>query len=63
LLQSTGKVVDYVWIAQLRSHALFRWAFGTIGDLVAFLLRAHGVEGFGLSIELSYRRYRDIDAA
>jgi hypothetical protein len=43
LLQSTGKIPDYVWIDQLKSHRLFRWACVTVETLVGILLTSHAV--------------------
>ena len=45
LLQSTGQLHDYVWLAQLQSHRLLRWAFATIQDTVNHLLTIHVVKG------------------
>lgn len=30
LLQSTGTDTDYVWLDQLKSHSVFRWAEGIV---------------------------------
>ncbi|MDB5531749.1 MAG: hypothetical protein JWO28_64 [Hyphomicrobiales bacterium] len=43
LLQSTGRDVDYIWISQLQSHKLFRWAFETVRSTVDLLLNSHAV--------------------
>lgn len=43
LLQSTGKIPDYVWIDQLKSHRLFRWAYLTVEALVDILLTSHSL--------------------
>ncbi len=46
LLQSTGKLSDYIWIEQLQSHKLFRWAFETMALTVEVLVNSHTVTGF-----------------
>lgn len=58
LLQSTGTDTDYIWIAQLQSHALFRWAFATIQSVVDVLLNAHQVAPLtAVGLRESYARY------
>jgi hypothetical protein len=63
LLQSTGSDVDYVWIAQLQSHKLFRWAFGTVNDVVDVLLIEHQIDRhlIGAGLRESYACYQQID--
>jgi hypothetical protein len=46
LLQSTAKAADYIWLAQLQSHKLFRWAFETMALTVDILLGHHKIGGF-----------------
>ena len=63
LLQSTNlEDSDYVWISQLQSHRLFRWAFSIIEDTAAVILREHhACEDDCISHLQSYARYRDYD--
>ncbi|MBI3045225.1 MAG: hypothetical protein HYY78_20620 [Betaproteobacteria bacterium] len=62
LLQSTGSDSDYIWIGQLQSHKLFRWAFETVKLTVEILLTAHGVRGFmGDGLRASYSKYERFD--
>jgi len=63
LLQSTGKEdSDYIWIEQLQSHRLFRWAFLIIENVVAVVLQQHHSleEDFSFHMQ-SYKRYRELD--
>src|SRR5574341_74851 len=46
LLQSTGEKADYIWLEQLKSHRLFRWAFQTVRETVAILVEAHQLPVF-----------------
>jgi hypothetical protein len=63
LLQSTGKIPDYVWIDQLKSHRLFRWACITVEELVDILLTSHSVAtNTAEDIRGSYRAIRTVDA-
>ena len=63
LLQSTDVEIDYIWLSQLQSHRLFRWAFDTIRGTVDVLLRAHNVPSFVTDgILASYSRYETVDA-
>lgn len=58
LLQSTGQQTDYIWISQLQSHRLFRWAFATIQATVDVLLIAHQVPEYAAAgLRESYNRY------
>ncbi len=64
LLQSTGESPDYVWLAQLQSHRLFRWAFEVVREVVAVLLREHQLAGLAAAgLTASYSEYLAIDAA
>jgi len=63
LLQSTSsETSDYVWISQLQSHRLFRWAF-QFSELVAgkVIERHHSSKGDGLSHLDSYQTYKKYD--
>lgn len=63
LLQSTGKATDYVWLAQLQSHRLFRWSFEVVSATVAVLVREHRVSQFAADgLRASYSEYLAIDA-
>jgi hypothetical protein len=58
LLQSTSKETDYIWIAQLQSHRLFRWAFETVAAIVNVLISAHQVPDYvAVGLCESYSRY------
>jgi hypothetical protein len=57
LLQSTGNEIDYVWISQLQSHKLFRWAFTTVADTVGLLLEAHGAAAWAMGLVATYRDF------
>ena len=65
LLQSTGKEADYIWIGQLQSHRLFRWAWQQLDEAVNIVLREHGAvahlagRGFGAT----WSQYSVIDAS
>lgn len=63
LLMSTGQEADYVWISQLQSHRLFRWAFETVARTAELLLVAHGIPEAHIPLLQSYRKYLEIDAA
>lgn len=63
LLQSMGADADYIWLSQLQSHKLFRWAFDTVRETVDVLLRTHKVSSYMADGLLeSYSRYKTIDA-
>ena len=62
-LQSTSNDNnDYIWISQLQSHQLFRWAFSAIEDSAAIVLKEHHVsqEDFVFHMQ-SYTRYKEYD--
>lgn len=61
LLQSTGSNTDYIWLEQLKSHRLFRWAFETIKETVAVLVQAHKLPAF--AAEGLIASYSDYEAA
>lgn len=62
-LQSTGKIPDYIWVDQLKSHRLFRWACITVEGLVDILLTSHSVAtNTAQDIRGSYRAIRTVDA-
>ncbi len=62
LLQSTGKDTDYIWLEQLKSHRLFRWAFETVRETAELLLQTHEVQPFITSLLLaSYAQYEATD--
>jgi hypothetical protein len=64
LLQSTGSDSDYVWIAQLQSHKLYKWAFDTIAETVDVLLLAHDLPQFAVEgLKYSYAAHSQSDAA
>ena len=59
ILQSTGEDSDYIWISQLQSHRLFRWAFENISATVKLLLERHKVNvELANGILESYDRYK-----
>jgi hypothetical protein len=63
LLQSTDKDTDYIWLEQLKSHRLFRWAFRTVSESADLLLQTHQVQPFIASgLLASYARYEAADA-
>lgn len=63
LLQSTGKDIDCVWLGQLQSHRLFRWAFDIVRNTVDALLCLHNVPSDVVAgILQSYSRYETIDS-
>lgn len=63
LLQSTGEDIDYIWLGQLQSHRLFRWAFDIVRSTVDALLRLHNVPSDVVAgILQAYSRYQTIDA-
>jgi len=64
LLQSKGaEDSDYVWLSQLESHRLFRWAFETIEDTAAIILKEHYPDEESLTLHMqSYTRYRQYDS-
>ncbi len=56
--------MDYVWLDQLQSHKLFRWAFETIANTVDVLLVAHNVPQFVADgLRESYTHFTRCDAA
>jgi hypothetical protein len=58
LLESTGTDADYIWLEQLKSHRLFRWAFETVALTVDVLLGYHNAIGFmGDGIRESWWRF------
>jgi hypothetical protein len=64
LLQSVDKPdVDYDWIAQLQSHALFRWACTTIEKAAEIVLTRHqpDLDSRRLHLE-TYSRHSQYDA-
>ena len=63
LLQSTGNETDYIWLNQIQSHNLFRWAFGILKNTVEQLLRIHNVPAYAANglIE-TYSKHETIDA-
>ncbi|MBK9306016.1 MAG: hypothetical protein IPM58_02750 [Nitrospira sp.] len=64
LLQSTGNDVDYIWLSQLQSHRLFRWAFNIVRDTVDTLLRLHDFHAdMTAGILQSYSTDETIDAS
>ena len=64
ILQSTGSGTDYLWLDQLQSHKLFRWAFETIANTVDVLLVAHNVPQFVADgLRESYTHFARCDAA
>lgn len=63
LLQRTGKDIDCIWLGQLQSHRLFRWAFDIVRSTVEALLRLHDVRSDVVAeILQAYSRYQTIDA-
>jgi hypothetical protein len=63
LLQSTcNDNSNYIWMAQLQSHRLFRWAFSTIEDVAAIILKEHHAsqEDFIFHMQ-SYSKYKEYD--
>lgn len=64
LLQSTGKDAGYIWLEQLKSHRLFKWAFQTLRETAELLLRAHDVQPFiATALLASYSKFEVTDAA
>lgn len=64
LLQTAGVAADYLWLAQLLSHRLFRWVFETIAAVVDLLLVAHNVPQFAADgLRQSYTDYARGDDA
>jgi len=65
LLQSTGKAdADFVWIEQLQSHRVFRWAFITTEAIAKRVIDHHVDSNDTLALPLlleSYRRFREHD--
>lgn len=62
ILQSTGKESDYVFIAQLQSHRLFRWAFEIAGEVVEIVITSHyGNNSIFQPMVESYSRYKELD--
>ncbi len=61
LLQSTGRDDDYIWIEQLQSHGLFRWAFHVARAVAEVILLEHKSLKFGLAYLASYDRTSQID--
>lgn len=62
ILQSTGKQSDYVFVAQMQSHKLFRWAFETIREVVELILASHRGDKSVLQPMLeSYSRYKEFE--
>lgn len=62
ILQSTGRESDYVFVEQLQSLRLFRWAFETIREVVELVLTSHHGNKSVLQPMLdSYSRYKEFD--
>ena len=65
LVSTADPDLDYVWITQLQSHKLFRFAFETIEVVVAQVLAWHDARdpGFRCQNLASYGRFREREAA
>lgn len=60
LLESTGMDCDYLWINQLQSHRLFKWAFEIMEATVEIILGVHEFDAdTSEGLRNSYSRYRD----
>lgn len=62
LLQSSGNESDYIWLSQLQSHKLFRWAFQVVEETVQVILSTHRIEeNTSDGLLASYSKYRQYE--
>ena len=64
-LVTTGVAdADYTWLAQLQSHALFRFSFTLIEQTAKLILERHRVQssGFCCLNLASYHRFKEVEA-